>query len=200
MRILGWLAALIAAAALSAAPISGRDTPDPSDCRVTPRDPAALVAALATPAADTALPDSVTSEAELPRGEPVAPETLAGVTATVRVYVSCLNAGDLQRAYALGTDNFFRGLFDELATLVGRERFEEAFVTGAASSPEPRAPEQQVELQAVREARMLPDGRIGAVVDVNDATDPPGDSDTSFFVFVKVADHWLIDGIAEIGR
>jgi hypothetical protein len=58
---------------------------------------------------------------QLPEGEPADPATMAAVTATIREFVACDNAGDPRRQFAFYTDNVLRE-FETQAPLSPAER------------------------------------------------------------------------------
>ena len=124
---------------------------------------------------------------ELPEGEPVDAATVAAVTASVRRFVACANAGDVGRMYALVSDEFLR-------QSVGNLPLTAAVVDYLSATPVPRPAESRTTLFAVREVRRLPDGRVGALVDDRDPTDPRGASlTTDFVVFVEADGSLLLD-------
>jgi hypothetical protein len=124
---------------------------------------------------------------ELPPGEPADAATTAAVTATLRLFVACANAGDVARMYALVTDEFLR-------QSVGNQPLTEAVTDYLAATPTPRPPATRTTLVAVREVRLLPDGRVGALVDNRDPTHPRGASlTTDFATFVEQDGRYLLD-------
>ncbi|HEV2072372.1 MAG TPA: hypothetical protein VGR29_01905 [Thermomicrobiales bacterium] len=86
-------------------------------------------------------------------------------------------------------DDYFRRLIPEGP--VG-EAFT-GFLTGAP------APVTRIDLHAIRDVRMLADGRVGALVTLVDPDAPgPEEADLRFVVFVMVGDRWLIDEVIEL--
>jgi hypothetical protein len=56
----------------------------------------------------------------------------------------------------------------------------------------------RIGLQAIQDARVLPDGRVGARVTLVDPNTPtPEEADLRFVVFVMVGDRWLIDEVID---
>lgn len=125
---------VLAVASLVAAPAAAQEatpavlpaTPEPAECRVEPRPTAFFVevfeATMANPRADvpTFAPGGGGTITPTPIGTPEGEgraadaATIAGVTATAREYVACLNAGDLPRLFALYSEQAAR---DNLAFL-----------------------------------------------------------------------------------
>lgn len=123
----------------------------------------------------------------LPDGAPADAATAAAVTATVRLFVACANARDIGRMYALVTDAFLRQSF-------GNQPATEAVVAYLAATPAARPAADRTELVAVRGVRRLPDGRVGALVDDRDPTDPRTDGlSTDWVVFVERDGRYLLD-------
>ena len=185
------------ARAQQATPTNGKDVPSAAECQVTPRTASEVVASFGTPAVPEATPSvpSVKSEAELPQGTATDAATTAAVTKTAREFLACVNAGDNFRSLALVSDTFLRRQLqgaiptaDQLAAL--RVQLEGA----AAASPVPLAREKQGALVEVRDARTLPDGRVGAVVVVDAAVGPLA-RNSALFLFSKQEERWLIDEI-----
>jgi hypothetical protein len=66
-----------------------------------------------------------------------------------------------------------------------------------AASPVPAPPEQRLGTLGVHDARVLPDGRVAALAEDYDPTEPPFGMGTDFIVFVPVGDRWQIDALIE---
>jgi hypothetical protein len=127
----------------------------------------------------------------LPAGEQADPATVAAVTATLREALACLNAGDQVRFLALFSDDILRYLSalnpippEELAALF-------------AATPVPQPPGQRLGTLGVHDARVLPDGRVAALADDYDPTEPPFGMGTDYIVFARQGDRWLIDSLIE---
>ena len=191
------LAMAIAFAAPVAASAARKDALPPTPCTVQSRteaEVAALVAAASpTPGGDEGrAPDRwASSPADLPQGEPADLETGAAVTAAAREFAGCINAADLPRWLALLTDRALPEVVepDGVAAL-----FE---VTGTRVPVE--IPESEIATVRVSDVRVLPDGRVGAVVvwRVTHNPDPKPSPEANFHIFQRVGDHWLLD--EEIG-
>jgi hypothetical protein len=166
-------------------------TPDPVDCQVPPLTLSALAALheLTTPGADPTIEALLqdVAAAGLPDGSPVDAATLAEVAAVVRTNVACVNAADLPRLLALRTDAEAQRVLLAEGPL--------ALPQDPALAPNPGTdPASWSSLLAVRGARLLPDGRVGAIVVIRHPR-PEGTAITlSFFSFVQSGGHWLIDG------
>lgn len=144
-------------------------------CQAEPRSAEFFQNLAATPAAASeANAATATPEASL---EPVDEATLTGITDTAREVVACLNAGDFLRVNALYTDDYLL------------RNFEQDDVASLNATPSPAAAPDQVLFRGVRDAQLLGDGRVAAVVET---TTPTGDIDT-YTVFVQSGDRWLID-------
>jgi hypothetical protein len=139
-------------------------------------------AGLPSPGATT----RVRSEVDFPTGSPADPATADAVAVVVREFAACLNAGDLFRSMALVTDDF---LCQSLAR-AGTVTLDEA-LAAAATPPVPLADDERVRIVAVRDARVLADGRVGVVF-------VQGGLRTSLIVLKEVGGRWLVDGIIEV--
>ena len=144
--------------------------PKPADCRVAPISDELLAeswdvirAMRATPyapppldeAADPLDADEI-DEAEIPEGIPADAETIAAITALEQQYAACLNAGEFRRAAAL--------VSEELRPL--SVAFSESFHGVAIpATPIPPPLTAQIPSVQVRGVRVLPDGRVAAIVD-----------------------------------
>ncbi len=190
MRAVG-VALLIAAgtvggiAAQEATPAPFPVAPDPAECRVEPRLLADVVAVVATPVSGGDSPTPFVP----PPGEPVDEETAAAIEATLRELFACTNAGDFLRVYALFTDDFVRDFF--VGTPITPEV--EAFLS---APPQPLPGDQRRVIVRLGEARMLPDGRVGVPI-VLDEPDDPRIEEPDYAILVRAGDGWLVDEIHE---
>jgi hypothetical protein len=178
-------------AARQATPIASRDVPTAAECHVAPISLAALQA-LSTPVPGEAPPTLPPATAEpLPAGEPLDDATLAAITMTAREAIACTNGGERLRALALYTDYFLRQSLGPLGPFPPElyQRLE---------TPQPVAAEKQVALVAIRDGRRFSDGRVGAIVIVDDPAAVGGRRQSaSFLFFALIGDRWLIDGAIE---
>jgi len=110
-------------------------------------------------------------EAELPTGEPAPAEAVAGIEATILEVAACADAPERQEA--LYSDDYFRQ---------STTRDEDGSI---AFPPLPRKVSEARTVE-IRDARLLPNGRVGAIVE--GPTFNP-----TFVVFVEQDGRWLID-------
>lgn len=198
---------LLVAAARATEPVAAQDPTPVAGCAVAPRTVAEVVAAGAadaTPVAVFDLPGAATPspapaaepvgpgtplEIVLPTGEPAPVEATAAMRSTLEAFLACQNAGDVLRTLALVTDDYVVDSF-------GRPALTEENVAAYAAEPRPVPPEQQRAVAAVREARVLPGGRLAALFDLAATGGPaPGEIRTDFVVFAPTTDGYAIDAI-----
>jgi hypothetical protein len=183
------LALPLAAVAERETPVTQRDIPDPSLCRVEPRSLAffAELAGTPTPAGNRAV--VAASPITPPPGGKVDDATTEAIATTVREVIACRNANDLLRTDALYTDAFF------LRQIAVSGPPDLDFLSGRAT-PVPLDPGQWVAIGGIRGVRFLPDGRVNAIVDLIFPSE-----DVAFsFVFTHVSDRWLIDDETILSR
>ncbi|MER3438500.1 MAG: hypothetical protein C4346_13460 [Chloroflexota bacterium] len=170
--------------AQQATPAADLGPPTAAECQIAPRSEAEIAALAATPIVTPATP--VTAEpATLPAGEPADAATIAGLMQTLRDVIACAEAGDLGRLLALYTDEYIAReiLAAEPVPIVPGHR--------PAGTPQPPSPPAVIDLTPViLEARLLPDGRVAALVTIAE----PG-SPVDVVWFQRVGDRWLIDMI-----
>ncbi len=166
----------------AASPAARRGAIGPTPCAVEPRtaeEVAALVAA-ATPApghAD-ATPVAAPAADNSPAGAPADAETVAAITAVAREFGGCLVAEDWPRWLALMTDDAVRSVVDPA---------DPGFFFRNAGERVPAGFEGYlIRRVVVRDATVLPDGRVAATVRFGDAGAFP-------LVFARVGEHWLVD-------
>jgi hypothetical protein len=112
------------------------------------------------------------------------------VTATLHEALACLNANDPLRFLALFSDDMVR-LFFALDPLPPEA------LPSLAATPEPSPSDMWLGYSDVYDVRVLPDGRVAALGDSYDPTEPPFGLGTDYAVFVNVGDRWLIDSLIE---
>lgn len=158
----------------------------PSDARFDPEDaPGTPVAILSgTPTED--VPSSL---AALPGGPAPDERTAAAVNATWRQYFACGNAGDYLRLTALFTDLGFQRAFVINAEVLSGGQLRIAPTGGLFPADESSSYLPLIEM------RVLPDGRVGALIDVKDASQTPSDGG-NWVVFVNIDGRWLIDDLS----
>ncbi|MBW3631433.1 MAG: hypothetical protein KY456_00255 [Chloroflexi bacterium] len=195
--------ALSALLALGAAnPTAAQDstslpvTPDPAECTAEPVTIDELLSLTGatpipgTPSAGTEGETAATPGAfALPEGEPADEETVTAVTASLREALACLNTGNFLTAFAFFSEDFQRRDLEEFPIT-------EADVAFFEATPEPLPAEFHASLLAVREARVLEDGRVGALVETIFPDEAPGPQ-VDFIIFVQEDGRWLLDEIIE---
>ena len=164
----------------AASPAALPETPDPALCRGEPRPRAYFEQFVGTPAPDAGF-GRVAAVAELPPGGPADAATAAAIAATLREAFACFNAGDPPRAFAHSTERFARQRFAAGLTPEDAAAF-------AVSGP-PLPPEERATIVAIREMRVLVDGRVGMLFDLEVAGQPR----TYFEIFLRQDDRWLVD-------
>jgi hypothetical protein len=172
----------------AAASTAGTPTPDmppPELCLATPRSFDELSALAATPAT-SGTPEPTPTPGPIPQGTPADPPTTNAVTATVRELVACFNAGELLRAYGLYTDHY-------LHSLLSRQDPTTRAAHDSLATPMPASPEERAKILDIHGVRVLPDGRVGAIVTIKYAVVPV--PKTFSMVFVEEDGRWIIDDI-----
>lgn len=171
----------VASAQDAATPFAGRETLDPALCVVAPRPPDVLTpASTATVSASPATPIAASE----PSGQAMSEQTQGEITAAIRALYACLNGGDPLRTLALFTDPAaaqFLASHPDLAP------------SDLAASPTATAVENRIALVAVADLRLLPDGRVFALVTQDDPNRPPDGPEPVFLTFAKQGDRWLVD-------
>ncbi|MBA2596979.1 MAG: nuclear transport factor 2 family protein [Chloroflexia bacterium] len=174
-------------AAQDATPATGLGEPDPAECTVEPRPMSFFEEFVGTPTAEQAARTEATPDAgfRMPDGTPADEDTVAAVLGTVRQLGACINAGDFLGGYgALFTEDFIRDDLESSGPLAAEE---------LSLTPEPMPAEMRVSLLAVVDVRVLPDGRVAGLFDIQDPfAEPPGPS-RFYWEFVKEDGRWLID-------
>ncbi len=187
LAILFTLGSSSASAQGAATPTSftGRETPDPALCTVTPRS-----AAILTPAAgatSTAAPGPSTPAAiSEPVGQDVSPQTNAEITTTIRELYACFNGSHPLQTLALFTE---RGAAQYVTN------HPELTTGDAIATPTPPTVEQRLALVALADLRVLPDGRVFALVTQDDPNRPPDGPEPVFVTLSKQGDRWLVDDL-----
>ena len=176
----------------AASPEATRDVPAPTECQVEPRTidgiqnlfDASVGTPVASPAATADTPGT---------GEPAPDDVTAGVAATSREFIACINAADYLRLFALMSDAYLPRYLrehdlespDVLALLAGQ--------------PQALDPADQTEIVSVHDVLIYPDGHVSAVVTGDDPTSPtPARSPTFLMVQTGSGDNserWLVDGV-----
>jgi hypothetical protein len=133
---------------------------------------------------------------DIPAGTPADAETVAALDATVRELVACANARDPFRAVALISERYAQELANNLLAI---QAGAEVDVRGLLplTLPENIDPNQPVAVRPVTEARVLEDGRAGALVYASSAG-LPGVEAVGFVLFVEEDGRWLIDRVIPV--
>jgi hypothetical protein len=177
--------ALSGTPALAQGPVS--DVPGPEECVVEPRALPLFPEGVEQRASATPAPLATVPEPPFttPQGEPADTETVTSVSATVREAIACRNANDFQRAYSLFTQDMLVALFGGPATV------DPEIVAAITEKAGPLSRRQQLALLALTDVILLPDGRVGAVVETGNARRAYQD----FLIFEQdpASGRWLID-------
>lgn len=172
-------------------------TPDPAQCvenltidQFRPLVVSTTVAS--TPVASPTVPEAIGSPVPftLPDGSPADEATITAVTARVVELAACINAEN-----TLG----FYGQFSPESV---RQQLEGQNITDAdvdalaAITPVASPPNRWVTVVDIREVTILPDGRVGALVDTLFPL-VSADIQTDHFTFANIDGLWLIDTVVE---
>jgi hypothetical protein len=124
----------------------------------------------------------------MPEGEPADDATVDAVLATVWQLGACINAGDFWGRYAaLFTEDYFRRELERFGPIPEEE------LASMAASPVPLPAEFQVALLAIVDVRMLPDGRVAGLFDIQDPFAGGTEPSRFYWEFVQEDGRWLID-------
>jgi hypothetical protein len=178
------------ARAQDATPVPSPDVPAPEECTVEPISEEHLAQLVATPVPEgMATPEASPTPFAMPEGTPADEATITEITAAVRQFIACINAGDLPRVLALYSDRAIVEIF--LAPIGGQATARE--ILDQLGAPQVLPEDQRTVLIRVDEVRVLPDGRVAALIFGDDRSNPrpPG---PALVYFVKVEGRWLIDG------
>jgi hypothetical protein len=152
------------------------------ECTTAARPARFLADLIATPVAATPTP-AITA---LPEGTEPDDQTREEITAVVRQLVACSNTGDLLRALALFGDDYLRRSLTQTGALTIEEMIERI---AALATPIAMPPALLVSLVEIRDMRVLPDGRVVAVVVTHSQQ---AGQETSLFFFARVDGGWII--------
>lgn len=184
------------ARAQESTPVSGPLAPAPEECTVAPITVERLnlvisgASATGTPEAVVeASPAASPTAFTMPEGTPADEATYTAVSAAVREYIACINAGDIAKVLALYSDT---GLSDILAGAIAQGATGEQ-ILASFGTPAPLPPDQVTRLYGIDAIVITPDGRAAALVIGDDLTkpSPPG---PALIYFVQVNGAWLVDG------
>jgi hypothetical protein len=197
LLLVGATVATLLGGAVAAAQYRQPVIPAANQCTVTPRDIAFFRQFVGTPAASpaAATPEATPADAatfQMPEGGPVDRAMRQGVLDTIRQVAACINAGNYLALYALYTDA-------EIAREAMTDPLSDEDVESFAQTPVPLEGEGRAAILAVDELRLLPDGRVAALVDYYDPfQEPPGPA-RYFFILVNQNGRWLIDEEIALG-
>lgn len=174
------------AAASATAQVATPSARSPSTCRIEPRTSDAVTHIL-----ETGTPRPEVPIAELPKGEPADAETVAAITSLEQEFAACLNTNDWPRWLAFLTEDEVRHAVsgDEVAALFASAGTLEAGGGG----------DQGIKGVAVRDVRLLPDGRVRAIVVWSGTSDDMGPDivltyrETNLHLYRWVDGKWLRD-------
>jgi hypothetical protein len=216
MRRLSLLVAAVALVAIGAGFVPGRvgaqaeqtaspaaETPDAGaqavaaeECRVEPRSSEEMFALLGMAEGAQGTPSATAARTPVPAPpwQGAGAEMAETATATIRAWLSCINADDNLRIAALMTDGaivrFFGGALEPDEAIEGAR-------ANLAGTPVPRTENEHVRLVAVSDVSLLADGRVAALALINEPVLPPHAQETLLVVFAEVGDRWLIDDVVQ---
>ena len=169
-------------------------------CTVEPRPLDELLGLWFGPTGTALAPPSgqppVQSEGELPQGAPADDQTAAAVTATIHEIFACFDAAQYARAFALMTDDAARAFGPDVSDPAEDTPEEvrttlEAQISGTPTANEETVPsEERTVLSEARDARILADGRVGAIFE--------SEGFALFAQFEQRGDRWLLDDFIPI--
>lgn len=161
-------------------------TPDPSECTVTAPTVDEVIARVSPMMASPVATPAETAFT-LPDGIPADAATVVGITEVLREVLACINTGNFLTITEFSTDQFLVQLFS------GGDEGED---DGTPAPDATVAPEFYASLTAVHDVVMLPDGRVGALVETIFPDEEPG-VQVDYFFFAQQDGRWLLDGIVE---
>src|SRR5215218_8862108 len=173
------------AGAQTGSPVARLDVPAPAECTVQPRSADELRAlfrqVVATPILES--PEASPTAAVAPTGAPASETTVAGINATWRQYIACINRGDQARMFALLSDDMVRRQF---VVDIAFDVTEDALFAYLSGTPVPLPSDQSAPFVPVADVQVLSDGRVAVI--------GPGDMGRGDVrIFLKEGDHWLLD-------
>src|SRR5215207_6977790 len=167
----------------------------PEMCQVAPRPVEEVFALLGmAEGEDAATPVVARTPVPAPPWVAADEETVAAATATTQEWLACINADDNFRIAALMTDGALVRFFG--GGLAADEAIEGARAN-LAGTPVPRTEEEHVRLMAVSDVSRLDDGRVAALVLINEPVLPPSGQETLLVIFEQADDRLLIDDIVQ---
>lgn len=161
-------------------------TPNPKDCAVEPAPLEGVVNVLQTPVAAPASPTPFVP----PLSVPADAEVASDVVATLYEVFACANAGAPLRVVSLFTADFMRAFFSDASL--------EEVAGFLVTEPQPLPEEERRVIVRLGEVQMLPDGRAGVLI-VLDEPDDPRTEEPDYAILEQVVGRWLVDEIHEDG-
>jgi hypothetical protein len=181
--------------------------PPASDCMSEPVSLEVVIGNLATPVAAEALtefPVIVESEAVLPTGPAPSAEDLDKASETFWRAIACANGGDTPRFVGYFSPNGFNWLINALYQAAGRTpgpfsaeeltQIQTSLAPAFSGTPQAVATERLQRVDLIRDARVLPDGRI-LLIGEGGAME----KSVTYAVFRLVDDEWLVEAYGRIG-
>ena len=161
-----------------------------ASCLVDPRPLAEVLDLWAAATPGAGMEAAPITFAELPEGAPADAETVAAIEQVARQWNACSAAGDTLRAWALTTDDFIR---------LQAPPPDEAVEGISFATPGPDEVIDPFTISGASEARVLADGRVGALFTIQVVSGPSaGLSATLFIVFEQQDEGWLIDAVSDL--
>lgn len=167
-------------------------------CTAEPRNLDALLALWFGPAgeplATPAPAEPITDTATLPEGSRADEATIQAITETTQSWISCMEySSQPVRGFSYMTDNFLAQFGPDLAdpTQDSADEVRAALETQFVGTPVAPPSGQVISpLVGPRRARMLDDGRVGAIWSLG--------GNRFFFLYTQVDSRWLIDDAIDI--
>jgi hypothetical protein len=157
-----------------------------SDCATEPRPITFLGDLIQTPAAT----QPYVAPTAMPEGPAPDDQTATEVTAVLRQFLACSNAGDVLRALALLSDDYLRRVSDP----TGELDVETANgLMAPLASPIAIPANELVQFLRIVSMAQLADGRVAVVMETDGGSPNPEGTDVDLFVLKRFGDVWLID-------
>jgi hypothetical protein len=165
-----------------------------------------IVDAVSTPAAvdENASPLTIPTEADLPSGELASPAEVEAASAILWQAVAGLNGGSIGQFFAFFSPQGIRAFYLGIVEAIGGEptpptaqeiaEFRANLTTTLATPPTPVADADRGRIDRIRDARILPDGRLLFAIDGSLGVDA-----SLYMVFHLDGDRWLVDAFGQIG-
>ena len=164
----------------AAALASELDEPDDEDVPTRTVDEVARLCAEGSPGLTTRVPTLT----EVRAGVAAGTQTIAAATLVIRAVIAAFNAGLTLRAYANFSDDHFRR----------RGPLPEEEIAALQEPARPLRAEEQEAFLAIRDVRVLPDGRVSAILSTHV---PSVGENRKVLIFTRAGDQWQIDAVIE---